>query len=278
MAGGIDWFRWHHGSVTDPKFQLVARKAGQTLGNVIAVWAFVLEAASAATERGQFGDLDCEAVDCMLGMECGATEVILAAMDVRGLIVGGAVANWEKRQPKRERTDDSSTERVRAFREKQRQDKPCNATERQETPREEKSREEDKREEQEPKTKTARKRAPAAQVVSLDDLMAEGVLRQHAVDWLAARQRKNLPLTPTAWADTKAEAAKAGMTVPEAILVAAGNSWGGFKAAWCQQGGAGPPGRQTATDRRIETINALTGKRNERTEPTVIDITPRFVS
>ena len=31
MAGGIDWFRWHHGSVTDPKFQLVARKSKQAL-------------------------------------------------------------------------------------------------------------------------------------------------------------------------------------------------------------------------------------------------------
>lgn len=27
MAGGIDWFRWHHGSVTDPKLQLVAGNA-----------------------------------------------------------------------------------------------------------------------------------------------------------------------------------------------------------------------------------------------------------
>ena len=24
MAGCIDWFRWHHGSVTDPKFKLIA--------------------------------------------------------------------------------------------------------------------------------------------------------------------------------------------------------------------------------------------------------------
>ncbi len=47
MAGGIDWFRWHHGSVTDPKFQLVAHRAGVRLGDVMVVWAFVLENASA---------------------------------------------------------------------------------------------------------------------------------------------------------------------------------------------------------------------------------------
>ena len=45
---GMDWFRWHHGSVTDPKFQLVARRAGASLPDVLAVWAYVLEAASQA--------------------------------------------------------------------------------------------------------------------------------------------------------------------------------------------------------------------------------------
>ncbi len=47
MAGGIDWFRWHHGSVTDPKFQLIAKKAGGRVGDVIAVWAALLENGSA---------------------------------------------------------------------------------------------------------------------------------------------------------------------------------------------------------------------------------------
>lgn len=37
MAGGIEWFRWHHGSVTDPKFQLVARRSGARLSDVLAV-------------------------------------------------------------------------------------------------------------------------------------------------------------------------------------------------------------------------------------------------
>jgi uncharacterized protein YdaU (DUF1376 family) len=84
----------------------------------------------------------------------------------------------------------------------------------------------------EEKTKTPRKRAAAAQLVSLDDLMAEGVDRQHAVDWLAVRSRKSLPLTRTAWTDTKAEAVKAGLTPPAAVAMAAAQSWGGFKASW----------------------------------------------
>ena len=91
------------------------------------------------------------------------------------------------------------------------------------------------------KTKTARKRAAPAVLVSLPDLVAEGVDEQHATDWLVARKAKGLPLTPTAWAETKAEAVKAGMTPGEAIKTAAGNGWGGFKASWLhEQGRAGP--------------------------------------
>ena len=82
------------------------------------------------------------------------------------------------------------------------------------------------------KTKTARKRAAPGALVSADDLVNAGVDRQHADDWLLARKGKSLPLTPTAWADTQAEAIKAGLTVPEAIGRAAANGWAGFKAAW----------------------------------------------
>jgi hypothetical protein len=135
MAGGIDWFRWHHGSVTDPKFQLVARKSGAGLPAVIAIWAYVLEKASEATERGHFGALDAEAVDCMFALADGTTARVLSEMDVRGLTLAGVVLSWDKRQPKREREDDKSTERVRAHREKQRLEStwatPWNAMKRQ---------------------------------------------------------------------------------------------------------------------------------------------------
>lgn len=149
MAGGIDWFRWHHGSVTDPKFQLVARKAGARLSDVLAIWAYVLEHASAADVRGEFGDLDAEAIDCLFGFDDGLTAAVLDQMGVRGLVCDGVVSSWVKRQPKREREGDSSTERSRAFRQKQRHATPesddatpRNATQRQETPRGEESREE----------------------------------------------------------------------------------------------------------------------------------------
>ena len=78
----------------------------------------------------------------------------------------------------------------------------------------------------------ARKRAAQPQTVTAADMEAEGVSRQHAVDWLAVRKAKNLPLTPTAWADTKSEAEKAHMTIGEAIKASAAHGWGGFRASW----------------------------------------------
>ena len=51
----MHWFRWHHGTVTDPKFGLIAKKAGASVAQVIAIWAYLLEAASAAEERGHPG-------------------------------------------------------------------------------------------------------------------------------------------------------------------------------------------------------------------------------
>lgn len=116
MAGGIDWFRWHHGSVTDPKFQLVARQAGASLPDVLAVWAYILEHASAAADRGTFGDVDSEAVDCLFGFPATETRTadILAAMERRALTANGRIVAWEKRQPKRERPeDDTAAQRKR---------------------------------------------------------------------------------------------------------------------------------------------------------------------
>ena len=116
MASGIDWFRWHHGSVTDPKFQLVAKKANASFGDVIAVWAFILESASASDDRGTIGDIDFESIDCLLNSEEGTTERIIECMRSRGLINSSRICSWEKRQPKRE--DDTAAERKRRQRER----------------------------------------------------------------------------------------------------------------------------------------------------------------
>jgi hypothetical protein len=107
----------------------------------------------------------------------------------------------------------------------------------------------------------ARKRAAPAVLVSVSDMEAEGVNAQHATDWLVARKAKDLPLTPTAWEKTKAEAIKAGMTIGAAIQTAAANGWAGFKASWLAQAEA-PRGQAPAaittptTDRRADSFLA----------------------
>jgi uncharacterized protein YdaU (DUF1376 family) len=74
--------------------------------------------------------------------------------------------------------------------------------------------------------------APPAPPLKPADLVAEGVDPQAAADWMALRRAKRLPLTPTAWADTKAEGQKAGLTPPQTVAKAVANNWAGFKAAW----------------------------------------------
>jgi len=87
---------------------------------------------------------------------------------------------------------------------------------------------EKRREEKKEKTQ----KPAASRLVSLSDLVADGVDQRAAEDWMTNRKAKGLPLTPTAWAQTKSEAAKAKLTPAEAVSVAAGNGWAGFKASW----------------------------------------------
>lgn len=121
MSSGMLWFRWHHGTVTDPKFALIAKRAGCSLPDVIALWVFILERASESNERGAFGRLDFEAIDCHFGFDGGMTAVIHEEMSKRGLLDGDKVCRWEERQPKRE---DSSAARTREYRERHRAS-PC---------------------------------------------------------------------------------------------------------------------------------------------------------
>ena len=116
---GMDWFRWHHGSVTDPKFQLVARKSGASVAEVIGVWATLLEAASMNAQRGCHGELDFESLDCALGLEDGKAQEIYMLMTARGLVDPEAqsIAAWAKRQPVRE--DDTANDRKKRQRERE---------------------------------------------------------------------------------------------------------------------------------------------------------------
>jgi hypothetical protein len=117
----MEWFRWWHGTLTDPKFQWVARKSGQSFTSVIALWVALLERASSVTQgdasvtRGDVSGFDCDDHDVLFGLDDGCCARIFDAFVAKGMIANNVITNWEKRQPKRE---DSSAERARAYRER----------------------------------------------------------------------------------------------------------------------------------------------------------------
>lgn len=77
------------------------------------------------------------------------------------------------------------------------------------------------------------------------ELASLGVDKKHAGDWLTIRKQKRSPLTDTALEGVKREAVEAGVTLPEAIRIAAENGWQGFKASWLQSK-TGSPGLTTS--------------------------------
>lgn len=221
---GMDWFRWHHGSVTDPKFQLVARKSGASLPDVLAVWAYILETASQSVERGDFGSVDCEALDCLFGFPATETRTaaILEAMQSRDLVDGSRVKAWEKRQPKREREDATSADRKASSRANKNHVTPCHTGSHQKKPREEESREEIST------TDVVDGRAPRKRSAPHPEMPRPGdVDPQTWADWVQHRKVKKATVTPTVVESARGEAAKAGMTLDA------------FFRAWCAHGSQG---------------------------------------
>ena len=78
--------------------------------------------------------------------------------------------------------------------------------------------------------------------LALKDLVAEGIPKQVARDWLAVRKAKKAILTPTAWDAVKREADKAGIPVADAVKHAVVKGWAGFMAKWYVNDAAGASG------------------------------------
>lgn len=114
----MEWLRWHHGTVGDPKLRMVAAEAGQPVAIVIAVWASLLECASLASDRGSISDFSPKLCAFTIGVEPAAVLAVLTAMREADMLVDDRVKAWDKRQPARE--DDGATDRKRRQRERER--------------------------------------------------------------------------------------------------------------------------------------------------------------
>lgn len=90
----------------------------------------------------------------------------------------------------------------------------------------------------------------------LSSLMALGISKKSAQDWLKVRKSKKLVLTDDAIDLFKAECAKAKLTPAEAVKICNQESWGGFKSDWLNKDSGGNVTQfKSAGQQRIENTN-----------------------
>lgn len=107
------WFRHYAGMMADPKFGGVARFCKRSRAEVLFVWGCLLETASEYDSAVYSWDADAMAE--LLGIETEQAQAIHDGLVAKGLLEGGRIASWDKRQFK----SDDSAERVRAHRQRQ---------------------------------------------------------------------------------------------------------------------------------------------------------------
>lgn len=261
-AKNLPWFRMYTDFLNDPKMISIAFEDQRHFIAVLAL------------KAGGVIDQECapELLDRIVAQRIWIDFAIVRDVKKRLVAAGLIDDNWQpKGWEKRQMRSDSSTERVRAHREKAKQtgngdetfqERSGNALD--------KSREEESREEEKDETHT-RKRGADSSSSSVDNsdadekpltakaLVAEGVDRAHARDWLVLRKAKRLPLTPTAWDAVKAEAEACGMTPAAAVQFAVESDWAGFKAKWvAAKAAAGTPAasRASGAPNRQEALEA----------------------
>lgn len=123
MDVNAHWLRLHHGTYADPKWRIVvtrchAKSHHVTTAEVLAVWMCMLETASQAKPRGTLEGWCHEDVAAALGLAEDRVAAIYDAMQGKTLD-GNKLLAWDRRQPKREREDQTAAERKRAQRDRE---------------------------------------------------------------------------------------------------------------------------------------------------------------
>lgn len=115
------WLRWYTGATEDGKFRVVARNAGVTVRDAIAVWAFILEDAASEEHRGICTRLSAF-IAPILDLEEAVADKIIESMCLVELISKEAdfirVTNWDKRQFETDTKDPTNAQRQKRWREK----------------------------------------------------------------------------------------------------------------------------------------------------------------
>ncbi|CAN7304869.1 hypothetical protein LJR296_001430 [Cupriavidus necator] len=216
----LPWFRMYTEAVDDEKLRLLAFEDR---------WHFVaLLCCKGQGVLDDAGPLLMRKVAVKLGLDVRTLEDVARRLAEVGLIDEKSLQPiaWDERQMR----SDSSTERVRAYRERMKQEGNVSETFQEQggavtvT-----AQDTDTDTDKEGEEKKSRSRS-----LSVKALVAEGVKKTHAEDWLTLRKAKRLPLTQTAWDAVKAEAEKVGMTPAQAVQHSVESNWAGFKAKWIE--------------------------------------------
>ena len=110
------WYRAYEGTVTDPKLAEAAMVADCSRSVAVASWHLILENAAAVNDGGRV-DIPTRRIAAALCEPLSAIEVLVEAFRTIGLLTGSHVAAWKRRQYE----SDSSAERVRRHRQKNKQ-------------------------------------------------------------------------------------------------------------------------------------------------------------
>jgi len=116
----MDWLRWYHGTMNDPKWRVISRRAKSSIPVVLSVWAAMLENASQAMPRGVLQGWNHDDVAAALDLEPEDVQAVYDSMQGKTLD-GDILTGWGKRQPKREREDGTAADRKRAQREREKE-------------------------------------------------------------------------------------------------------------------------------------------------------------
>ena len=96
------WVRLWHDMPTDPKWRAIARKSGQPLPCVIALFTLLMTNAGSNNDgRGSLNGWDNEDAAAALDMDEADVAAIIDAMQGK-VISDNSLTGWDKRQPKRE--------------------------------------------------------------------------------------------------------------------------------------------------------------------------------
>ena len=106
----MNWYKAFHGLPYDPQLAVVAKRAGISRAEILALIIALMDHASQNNPRGSLAGLDAEKLAVALDLDVAHIDTSLQALRDKGVVsADNTLSDWAGRQT-------TSTDRVRAFR------------------------------------------------------------------------------------------------------------------------------------------------------------------